>query len=118
MESCPIARQTKHVKRNIEARSCNSYCRGKAMIITQIVCVTLGIQHGMRMRHVVICGLSSYTTFLYIFPGGELLNIKCSDFLYNFYLKHLVLRTERDMIKMYIRIRVKCSSFLSDFNKT
>jgi len=56
-------------KGNIDSRSCNHCCSGKAMSITQAVCVfvALGIQHLVRMRHIVICDLPRSTVFFHIF---------------------------------------------------
>jgi len=44
------------------------FCSGKAMNITHSegVFVALGIQHAMRMRHIVICGLSGSTVCFHI----------------------------------------------------
>jgi hypothetical protein len=63
------------VRRNIELRSCNHCCSGKALIITQPKCVfvALGIQHAMRMCRIVICGLPRSSTLFQkgaIFEGG------------------------------------------------
>jgi hypothetical protein len=49
-----------YVCRNIEARSCNHSCSGKAIINTYSECVSvaLGIEYAMRMYHIVKRGLS------------------------------------------------------------
>jgi len=57
-----------YVARNIEARPCNHSCCGKAIFITysECVCVALGVDHAMRMRYIVICGLPGSTIFSHI----------------------------------------------------
>ena len=61
---------------------------------TTSVFVALGIQHAMRMRNIVICGLPRSTIFFHIISqtvrfSKELAEHKmCFDFLYNFCLKH------------------------------
>ena len=54
-----------YVQRDLEARSYNHICCGKAMSITNRECV-FGIEHAMRMRHIVICGLPDPTIFFHI----------------------------------------------------
>ena len=46
-------------KRNAKARSCKHYCSERAGRITYSLCmsVSLGIQHAIRMRHIVVCAL-------------------------------------------------------------
>ena len=58
-----------YYKRNIEVRSCNHCCSGKAISIIQPECVfvALGIQHAMHMRHTVIFYLPGSTIFFHIF---------------------------------------------------
>ena len=88
-----------HMQRNIEERSCNHCCSGKAMDITQSLCafVALGTKHAMRMRHIilssVVCPTLQYFPTLshkrHDFRKKKLLNQNvCFDFLYDFYLKY------------------------------
>ena len=52
-----------YILHNNEARSCKYYCNGKPINTTysKSVFVALVIQHAMRMRHIVICGLPRST---------------------------------------------------------
>jgi hypothetical protein len=76
-----------YVYRHLKARWCNRCCSGKAMSVTyyEHVFVVLGIQHAMRMRLVLICGLPGSKIFVHIISQRErfskkkkkLLDIKC-----------------------------------------
>jgi len=53
-------------KCNIEVHSQNYCCIRKVISITYSECVALIMQHELRMRHIVICGLSGPTVFSHI----------------------------------------------------
>jgi hypothetical protein len=57
-----------NVQSNCEARSCNHFCSGRAITVTYSECVfvALGIQHAMRIRYIVMCGLPGSTNFFHI----------------------------------------------------
>jgi hypothetical protein len=51
-----------------QARSHIHCCSGRAISITYYECVfvALGIQHAMRMHHILICDMSGYAIFFHI----------------------------------------------------
>ena len=57
-----------NVQRNNAALSCNHCCSGKVISNTysERVFAALGIQHAMRMSHIVICILRCSKIFLYV----------------------------------------------------
>jgi len=61
-----------YVQRKIEARFCKYFCSGRAIGIKHSECVfvALGIQHAIRMRHIVICGLPGSTSFPHYLING------------------------------------------------
>jgi hypothetical protein len=56
------------INKQDKACSCNLCYSGKSVSITysEIVFLALGIQHKMRMRHILICGLPGCTNFCYV----------------------------------------------------
>ena len=103
--------------------------QGKARSGTYSVCVfvALGIQHAMRMRRVTLSSVAC-RALLYFSTVSQkrhdfrrkLLSINC---VFSFSLQisfetFLILRRiERDMIKMFLGLRVDYPLFSSDFNK-
>ena len=89
--------------------------------------LALGIQHEMRRRHIVICGLPSFSVFFYIISNRhDFRRIKFTQhkmcvliFSTNLFETFLIQRIiELDMIKMCIELHVKYPLFLSDFKDT
>jgi len=84
-----------YLQLNTEGSSCNNCSSGKVICITysDSVFVALGIQHAMRMRHIVFCGLSGshYLINDRIFRKKKLLKWNVwLDFLYNFCINHFL----------------------------
>jgi hypothetical protein len=84
------------VERNIEARLYNRCCSGIAISIIYYVCVAVGIHHAMRLRSIVICGLSSCAVFFLISSTArfskekKLLNVNREfRIFYDFFLKYM-----------------------------
>jgi len=76
------------------------------MSITYSGCVfiALGMQHAIRMHHVVICGLSRHTIFPHYVTNGTIFEKSyktknvCFDFLHKLCLKHLSFNKKKSEI--------------------
>jgi hypothetical protein len=107
--------------------SCNHCCSGKAVSITYYECVFVasGIQHAMRMRHIVICGLSDCTIFFHIiswtprFSEKKVIEYKmCDLFPLQLLSETFLITDEFSKILWSVCIVLKYLLFLSDFNET
>jgi hypothetical protein len=97
-------------KRNIEGRSRNHCCRGKAISIrySECVFVALVIHHAMRMRHIIFSYVACLAVYIFStvphkrhdFREKVIEHKICFDFLYNFSQKHFFIlrRSERGVI--------------------
>jgi hypothetical protein len=113
----PKPRQKIYVSRNIDARLCNHSSRGEAIINTYSECVSvaLGIEHEMRMHHIIIRELSGSRICYHIieikqdFQETKLLNPK---YVFRFSVRSLsgtflfVIKYKRDTIKKSVLVLI------------
>ena len=115
-----------YVWRNIEGRSYNHCCSGKAMSVTYCEClfVALSIQHAMRMRHAIVssmaCLAERYFSLLSHYNmifGKKMLNKKCVFFSLQILPETFLTlrRIEPDMIKNVCRSAIKVPFILVRF---
>ena len=71
-----VTRQAVYVWRNIEARSCNHCCSGKATSITYSECVFCSLRYAACNAHVSIILSSVPVCLCSFFGGGGILNVK------------------------------------------
>jgi hypothetical protein len=91
-----------YVYRTTEGRSCNNYCRGKAISITYSECVftALVIQYAKRVRRIILVYMGClfrprFSTLSHEwqdFRKKKLLDILCVFWFYRFFLTFLILR--------------------------
>ena len=104
----------------------NTYSGRVCVCVRARVCVALGIQHAVRIDHIVICGLSGYTIFSILSHKQQVFRKQvieykmCFDFLYNFCLKHFSFQEELSEIqlKIHIDVHVNYAIFLSGVTET
>ena len=98
------------------SRSCNHCSSGKAISITYSECVSiaLGIQHAMRVPHIisVACLAGTYFSNYIIWDiilVNKLLNMECVLFLYNFCLENFLFQEKlmEKVLCMYVGLHVK-----------
>jgi len=126
-----ITRQSMHVWRNTEARSCRHWCSGNAINITYCEClfVALGIQHAMHTHLIFISGLPYSTIFFShylingrIFGKKKVIGHKICVWITStiFVRKKFIIirRSERDMIKNLCQYSCEVPVILAHFNDT
>jgi hypothetical protein len=106
-------RQAVYVQRNIVARSYSHCCSGKTISITCCECVfvAFGIQHAMRMRHIVICDLRGSTIFFHSRKGQgfseRVQNETCVLIFSTSFVRHISHSKKNWTRKIYLGLRVK-----------
>ena len=99
-----------YVCRNAEARSCNHWCSGKAIILHILsVCLYFVLKYAMGKCHTVMCSLPHGCIFFpHYFINDTIFRKKnywtqnvCFDFRYNFFSEAFLIirRSERHVIK-------------------